>query len=167
MKNLVKFTVLAVAILGTASAAGAQASKSTTLTATAAVATDIAVAGSPLNFGTAYRSEGAHSIAANVAGSGSFLVTGTAGSSVGTTFPSLPTDLLSGATTLPVTWVFATIASNAACTTGTVGTGTVPSSLTLGVSGDSRICIGGTVTPAVGQLIASYTGTINITVAFP
>ena len=176
MKNLVKFTALAVAILGTASVAGAQASLTSSLTAKAAVGASISIAAANMDFGTAYRSQGTKTIAANVDQAASFLITGTAGSQVGTTI-TVPGTLNSAAagSTMPVAFSYTSVSTNGLCSTAAVGSTTTVASLflsgslaTAGGTGQGRVCIGGTISPAVDQAIATdYTGTVNITVAFP
>ena len=174
MKNLVKFTALAVAILGTASVAGAQASLTSSLTATAAVGASISITPANINFGTAYRNQPAKVVLENSSAAASFLIVGTGATTVGTTITA-PTDLASAAVPanlLPVTWKYTTLSSNAACSTAGTGSATATTSLLLdgaaGGNGNGRICIGGTVTPTGSTVIATdYTGTINITVAFP
>lgn len=174
MKNHVKFTALAVAILGAASVAGAQASLSSSLTASAAVGASISITPANINFGTAYRNQPPKTIAANSGTAASFLIVGTGATTVGTTITA-PATLASTATpanTLPVSWTYASLSSNALCGTAGAGSGTSPTSLLLdgatGGNGNGRICIGGTITPSGTTVIATdYTGTINITVAFP
>lgn len=174
MKNLVKFTALTVAILGTASVAGAQASLNSSLTATAAVGASISIASANINFGTAYRNQPAKTVAENSAAAASFLITGTGGTSVGTTITA-PATLASTAVpanTVPVSWTYTTLSSNLACSTAAAGSATATTSLLLsgaaGGTGNGRICIGGAVAPTPATVIATdYTGTINITVAFP
>ena len=171
MKNLVKFTALAVAILGTASVAGAQASLNSSLTATAAVGASISITPANINFGTAYRNQPPKTVLENSAGAASFLILGTGATSVGTTITA-PATLLSGTNPLPVSWTYTSLSSSLTCDTAAPGSATSPTSLLLdgaaGGNGNGRICIGGTVSPTTGTVIATnYTGTINITVAFP
>ena len=174
MKNLVKFTALAAAILGTASVAGAQASLNSSLTATAAVGASISITPANINFGTAYRNQGPKTILENSASAASFLILGTGATQVGTsiTAPGTLNSIATPANTLPVTWTYTSLSSNALCATAAAGSATSPLTLVLdgaaGGNGNGRICIGGTITPALTQAIATdYTGTINITVAFP
>lgn len=174
MKNLVKFTALAVAILGTASVAGAQASLGSSLTATAAVGASISITPANISFGTAYRNQGPKTVLENSAAAASFLILGTGATTVGTliTSPSTLNSTATPANTLPVSWTYTSLSSNAACSTAAAGSATATTTLLLGGaaggSGNGRICIGGTITPALTQAIATdYTGTINITVSFP
>jgi hypothetical protein len=174
MKNTVKFTAIAAALVGMASVSGAQASLNSSLTATAAVGASISITPANIDFGTAYRNQPAVTIAANAATAASFLVAGTGGSTVGTTITA-PSTLASAATptnTLPVTWTYSSISTNGACTTAAAGSATAVTSLELsgsaGGTGNGRICIGGTITPTTSTAIATdYAGTISITVAFP
>ena len=181
MKNLVKYTALAAAILGMASVTGAQApvytqnTKTTTLNATANVGADISVVGTSFTFGSVYRNNGPYTLAPTAATAGYFTITGTSGSAV--TAPlSGPTDLTSASTTglLPVTFSYSKVsAQTGVCTAAAFATS---SSVTLsgtaataGSTGYGKVCVGGTVTPVASTtpIATDYTGVVTITVDFP
>lgn len=171
MKNLIKFTALAIAIMATANVAAAQASKTSTLNATASVGSDISVAGTDFNFGSIYRNNGAVTVDALGASAGYFVINGTGASTVVATL-SAPGTLTSAATsgTLPVTWAYGTInAATGNCSAAFTSGGNVSLDGTAGNSGAAKVCVGGTVTPVANttKIATDYTGQVSITVAFP
>jgi hypothetical protein len=173
MKNLLKISALALALVATANVAGAQASISgtagTTLNASAAVGASIDVSSSPLDFGTIYRNQAAKTILATDANPGFFLITGTGGTQV-TATAVLPTDLhsfLAGAD-LPITFYLGQATGSGVCTAAFVNAGQILLSGAAGATGTGKLCIGGQVAPTTTQAIAAdYTAAVTFTIDFP
>lgn len=174
MKNLVKFTALAAAILATASVAHAQTTTLTgSINAKADVKSAITVSGTTdLDFGTVYRNQGGKTIAATAANSGVYAVGGPGATTATASLISPPTTLLGpSSATLPIgTWTLATTTGTAAsCGTSiTSGTaGNVAINGTAFTDGTATVCVGATVTPALTQPLGAYTGAVTLTVVFP
>lgn len=171
MKNLLKVSVLAIAMMGAANVAGAQASLNATLNASASVGSDISVTGNDFTFGSIYRNNGAVTVSALSANAGYFVINGT-GASVVTATLSGPADLASASTSglLPVSWTYGKLsAASGVCTAAFTSGGTVTLNDVAANPGAAKICVGGTVTPVASTtpIATDYTGTVTITVAFP
>ena len=179
MKNLVKFTALAVAMFGASSVASAQVTPATqsnnvlsgaSITAKATVETAISATGvTDLNFGTIYRNGGGKTIAATAATAGVFTIIGPAGSTPTVAFTAPSGGNLTGTASalnlLGVTLSYATAASTAACSAATAFTS---GTITLDGVGGAKMCVGGvTAAPSNTQALDSYTGTVAMTVTFP
>src|SRR4051812_15537580 len=102
MKNLLKISALAIALVSVSNVAGAQTIKTADVTASANVLTDISVTGYNFTFGNVYRNTPA-TILATSAAAGRFEIVGPATSSVSIALNG-DTDLASGTDLLPVTW---------------------------------------------------------------
>ena len=168
MKNFIGITTLA--FIGLTHVAGAQASLNSTLNATAAVGASLTLTGTSFDFGTVYRNQGPKTIAATAANAGFFAIGGTGASTVTATL-AVPPSLTSGSTTatMPIAFTFASIAGNSgSCTTAFASGGSITLDGTATTQGNAKLCVGGTVTPALGQTIATdYLGVVSVTVAFP
>ena len=174
MKNLVKFTALATAILGMASVAHAQATnKASTIQAKADVVSAITVAGTTdLAFGTVYRNGTGVTIAATAANAGVYAVGGPGGTTATATLtpPASLAGPVAGSPLQIDTWTLATATgTTTSCGTSILsgGASNVTMSGAAFTDGTATVCVGAKVTPAAGQPLGAYTGTVTLTVAFP
>ena len=140
--------------------------QSASINATATVVTPLTVTGSaPLAFGNVF--QGVNEIVAHSdANSGRFSVTGFGTSQVALTF-TLPTNLSSGANTLPInTWDIRSNGTNvvAGATAMTVTSGT-PVNANL-VGGNLFLFVGARVTPSLTQAQGAYTAPIVLAAAY-
>src|SRR4051812_17928127 len=147
MKNLLKISALAIALVSLSNVAGAQGSRTTTLAATANVGSDISVAGTDFSFGSVYRNNGAVTVSALGATAGYFLINGT-GASLVTATLSGPSDLSSASTSglLPVVWAYGKVSSaTGVCTTAFTSGNQVLLDDVAANPGAAKVCVGGTV----------------------
>jgi hypothetical protein len=156
---------LAIAALALLVAGAAQAQVNASITATAVVAGPLGIAaGNNLNFGTVIPGTARVIDPLTSTSAGSFTLTGGANAQLNLSW-TVPTDLVDGAGhTLGVTF---------AATYGTTATQSAATALTLpdltrrlSAAGDAYIWVGGTATPLVGQFVATYTGTVQVTAAY-
>lgn len=163
MRIVTRVSAVVVTLLSLASAAQAQ---SANIQALATVYTPITVTGARnLDFGTVFPGV-AKSIPVANANSGRFDLTGQNSGNVNVTF-TLPTNLTSGANTLPIgTWTGCHNATNATagCTAFTPSASA--SAMAFSGTGSLFVWVGGTVTPAAAQAAGSYTGTVALTVSY-
>jgi len=134
--------------------------------ATATVVTPLVVTGSaPLAFGNVFQGVN-RTLPFSDANSGRFSIVGNATSQVALTF-TLPTNLASGANTLPIdSWDVRTNGTyvTAGATAVTVTSG-VPVNSNL-VAGNLFLFVGGRVLPAVAQAQGAYTASIVLAAAY-
>jgi hypothetical protein len=159
--------ILGAAVIGLAATDPVQGQTQTaTILATATVMQPINVVGAVnLAFGSVFPGI-ASTVAVNAAGAGRFDVTGQASAPVFVSFV-LPTNLISGANTLPIgTWTGHLNTVN----NPTTGSNFTPSAgstaATVSGIGQLFVFVGATVTPAVNQAAGVYNGTIQITVTY-
>lgn len=140
--------------------------QSANVAANATVVAALTVTGSaPLAFGNVFQNVN-KTVAAIDATSGRFAITGFGTSQVQLTF-TLPTNLLNGATTLPIdSWDVRTNGSSATAGSTalsvTSGTG-VNTNL---VAGNLFVFVGGRVLPSVTQAAGTYTGSVVLAAAY-
>ncbi len=155
---------LAIAALALLVAGAAQAQVNASISASAIVAGPLGIAaGTNLDFGTVIPGTARTIDPLTSASAGSFTLTGGANAQLNLSW-TVPANLTSGANTLPVSFsaTYNTTATQASATA------LVLPDLTrrLSASGNAYIWVGGTATPAVGQVVATYTGTIQMTAAY-
>jgi uncharacterized protein DUF4402 len=156
---------VALVALGMAAGAVALQAQSASINVTASVQQPITVtAGNALAFGTVFPGVPV-TVGVASASAGTFTVAGQAIAGVLLSF-ALPTNLTSGANTLPIgSWT-----GNWNMTNSPTGTSFTPSgtntSATLSATGALHVFVGATVTPTVTQTAGSYTGTVTMTVIY-
>lgn len=174
MKTLMKFSALAVALVGMTGVAGAQASRNASLTATANVKTDVSVTGTGFSFGSVYRNNGAVTVAPNAGGK--FDIVGAGASTVTVSVTANPTELASTSTPadkLPVVFSFLSTTGSGTCADAFSATASnnVVLDGTAAAGGAGKVCVGGTVTPVAGaagtKIHDDYAGVVSVTVGFP
>jgi len=147
-------------------AATLQAQTSADIQATATVLSAVTVtAGNDLQFGNVTPGV-AKTIGIADAGAGRFDVTKAANEGVTLSF-TLPTDLTSGANTLPIgSWTggWNTSATPAGATTFTPSAGGTNTAATAGTT--VSVYVGATVTPAGAQAAGGYTGDVTMSVVY-
>jgi hypothetical protein len=147
-------------------AATLQAQTSADIQATATVLSAVTVtAGNDLQFGNVTPGV-AKTIGIADAGAGRFDVTKAANEGVTLSF-TLPTDLTSGANTLPIgSWTggWNTSATPAGATTFTPSAGGTNTTATAGTT--VSVYVGATVTPAGAQAAGGYTGDVTMSVVY-
>ncbi|HWA16561.1 MAG TPA: DUF4402 domain-containing protein [Gemmatimonadales bacterium] len=163
MRILNRVSATVVTLLSLASTAQAQ---SANIQALATVYTPITVSGARnLDFGTIFPGV-AKTIPVAGATSGRFDLTGQNSGNINLAF-TLPTNLTSGANTLPIgTWTGCHNATNATagCTAFTPSAAATASAFSS--AGALFVWVGGTVTPAAAQAAGNYTGTVALTVSY-
>jgi hypothetical protein len=163
MRSTVRIATAVALLAGVAGAAHAQ-SQSASITATAVVQQPLNVtAGNNLDFGNVLPGV-AKAVAASDAGAGTFLIEGQSGFEVAMTY-TLPGNLANGANNLPIgTWsgLHNGTNSTAGATSFTPGV----SNVNVYGSGDIWVFLGATVTPGASQVAGTYTGTIQLDVAY-
>lgn len=152
--------MVAVALL-VASAAHAQA----TITATAIVAGPLSLTSSSnLDFGTVIPGTARTIDPLTSASAGTFVFSGGPNAQLALTW-AFPANLTSGVNTLPVT--FNPVFNSANAQAGaTVLTQPTDNTRRLSGTGTGYIWVGGTATPAGGQVAGTYTGTITLTYGY-
>lgn len=163
MRIVTRVSAVAVALLSLATSAQAQ---SANITALATVYTPIAVTGARnLDFGTVFPGV-AKSVGVAAATSGRFDLTGQNSANVNLTF-ALPTNLASGANTLPIgTWTGCHNTTNATTGCATFAPSATATASALSATGSLFVWVGGTVNPAAAQAAGNYTGTVSMTVSY-
>lgn len=136
------------------------------ITAKGTVLTPISVSSTrDLDFGTDILPGVDKSVNINAATSGKFSLTGQASKQINISL-TLPTNLLKGVVTMPIT--FSATDAGTKTTTGTMTTFNPASGTTasFGTDGKLDVFIGGTVDPSHTQAAGAYTGTISISLYY-
>ncbi|MDT8342051.1 MAG: DUF4402 domain-containing protein [Longimicrobiales bacterium] len=155
---------LALALVAIAAPGALAAQANANIQATANVLTPLTVtAGNPLAFGDVFPGV-AKTIAPVDAGVGSFGIVGETGAEVTLNFGTLPTQLSSGANTLPISFPSGSAAHGDGAADVTFDPNSVETTNLIGTA--LSVFIGGTVTPAVAQPAGAYSGNITLTVAY-
>ncbi len=165
MKSAV-FSIGLVAAAAAASTTVAQAQASASVTASANVAAALTAANvQNLAFGTVIANYPRSVATTDATNAGIVKFTGGVNAEVAVTFPSLPTTLIYGANTLPVSFT----GGYSATQTGTQTSFTPASGVTTrldATSGLLFIFVGGTVTPGASQAAGAYSGTVTVQAAY-
>ncbi len=157
---------LAIAAVALLVAGAAQAQSSASISATASIAANLGVARvTDLAFGTVFPGF-ARTVDPITGGAsaGSFSLTGQANAQLNLTW-SVPANLTDGGTNLlPVAFTASYNTTNSQATSTSL---TIPDNTKrLSGTGQAFVWIGGTVTPAGNQAVASYSGTVQLTAAY-
>ena len=166
MRNRLLMAFAAAALL----VPGMAAAQSADITAQAVVLAPLAVTtGDPLDFGDVIPGFSKAVNPLTDAGRGSFNLAGGSGLEVELDFGTLPSELVSGANTLPISFAGNYAASGEAAD----GTGAVlfdptagPATDVLSAAGDLFVFVGGEVTPAVNQAAGTYSAVVTLTAAY-
>ena len=159
-----RFVLIAIAALVVGVAAPARA-QSNTVAATADVVTPLTVNSlAPLAFGNVYPGV-TKTVAPADATAGKLSVTGFANAQVAISF-SLPTNLTSGANTLPVgSWSGVHNTTNSSSGTSFTPS-TTATNANLSTTGGLWVFLGAQVSPIATQAAGSYSGTVTMNVAY-
>lgn len=163
MRTTVRIATAVALLAGVASAAHAQ-SQTASITAQAIVQSPLNVtAGNNLDFGNVLPGV-AKAVAASDAGAGTFRIQGQSTFEVAMTY-TLPTNLSDGTNNLPIgTWGGLHNGTNS--TAGATAFSPGVSNVDVYGTGDIWVFLGATVTPGASQPAGTYTGTIQLDVAY-
>ncbi|MBW7888042.1 MAG: DUF4402 domain-containing protein [Bacteroidetes bacterium] len=140
--------------------------QSTTASVTANVSATLTIISTQnLNLGNVAQG-GTVTVNGNAATAARFTITG-AGNAATTVTVTTPTDLTSGANTLPFTAVNAYYGTTNAATPSTSFGATTGGSANTNASGNLFVFVGGSVTAGASQAAGAYSGTITVAVTQP
>lgn len=162
-------------LVATPAAAQGNSTANATVNATAEVAAAISASGTDLDFGTVFAGI-SKTVATADATPGSraaarYTINGSANAPVSISFSSVPTDLVSGANTMPIgSWSACanTTSSGAAgsgCTTA-VAVSAATSPAALSGTGELYVFVGAAVTPGASQVAGTYAAQLTMVVQY-
>lgn len=164
MRSTVRIATAVAFLAGLAGAAHAQ-TQSASITAQAVVQQPLNVtAGNNLDFGNVLPGV-AKAVAATDAGAGTFRIQGQSTFEVAMTY-TLPTNLQNGGNNLPInSWSGLHNGTNSTAGATSFAPGAVANVDVYG-TGDIWVFLGATVTPGVNQVAGTYTGLVQLNVAY-